>query len=118
MGLTIDDLKPKKFKVTLGGVGLDCSPLSVAQVLDLTRIGEIFQNPESHTSEDFKEADKKLKGIIGELIPELKDTGLEVKYVLELIEQLMDSIEPSDNQELKKAEVKFKKSDPKVQKTG
>lgn len=111
---SIEDLRPKKFTITIRGVELQCSPLRMSHALIVAKIGEIFVDPKAAKAADIKQAQKDLDEIIGELIPDLKDIELNMDDTLQLITQLTDSNQPTDNQYLKEAGVKF--DDPKAQK--
>lgn len=118
MGLTVDDLRPKKFTVSIRGVELQCSPLRLSHALEVAKIGNLFQDPASTTKEQMKQAQADLDEVIAELIPELGDIKLDMADSMELIPQLMANVQPSDNQELAKKGVKFNADDPKAKVTG
>lgn len=113
MGLTIDDLKPKNFKVNIKGVELECRPLRVSHALTIAKIGNIFQDANNASRDKVKQAEEDMDGVIAELIPDLKDIQLDMASVIDLIQQMMDTIEPSDNADLKNEGVKFD-NDPKA----
>lgn len=117
MSITINDLSPKPFKVNIKGLELTSQPLRLSHALVLTKIGNIFQNIEGAKKAEITQAEKDLDEVIGELIPELKDVKLDMATTLSLIEQLMSTIEPDDNKELKEKGVSFN-SDLKAQTTG
>lgn len=117
MSVSIEDLQPKSFKVTVKGVELTCKPLRLSHALTLSKVGEIFQNTKDATPEEIQSAEKQMDGLVGELIPELKEVQLDVGSILELLGQMMETIQPTDNKELEKNGVKFD-TDPKVEKTG
>jgi hypothetical protein len=117
MSITINDLSPKPFKVNVKGLELTSQPLRLSHALVLTKIGNIFQNIEGAKKAEITQAEKDLDEVIGELIPELKDIKLDMATTLSLIEQLMSTIEPDDNKELKEKGVSFN-SDLKAQTTG
>ncbi len=117
MGLTIEDLKPKNFKVKIKGVELDCKPLRMSHTLIVSKIGEIFQNINISTKKEIKQAEVDMDEVIAELIPELDGVKLDMESVLELITSMMESIQPSDNKELKEKGVAFD-TDPKAEGNG
>lgn len=113
MPLTIEDLKPKPVKIKLGGVELESKPLRLSHGLVVAKIGNVFQNTDKATREEIKQAEADMDEVIGDLIPELRGIELDMSTTMELIEQLMGSIEPADDKQLKDKGVKFD-SDPKV----
>lgn len=117
MSLTIEDLKPKETKINVNGVELTAKPLRLSHALVLTQLGEIFQNPKNSSADDVKKAEKNVDELIGEIIPELKDIQLNMQTTIEIIAQLMNTVQPSDNAELNAKGVKFD-SDPKAETTG
>jgi len=117
MALTIDDLKPKPFTVNIRGVEVECKPLKLSHTLELTKIGRIFEAPEDYAKTDYKNAETDFQKMVTELMPELKDIEVDAKLAQPILEQMLDSIEPTDSKALKEAGVKFDK-DPKVPKTG
>lgn len=117
MSLTVEDLKPKPFKIKINGVELTSQPIRLSQALVLTRVGKLFEDSSSATKQEIKQAEADIDEVFTELMPELKDAKLDSGVSLEIISQLMDSIQPSDNKELKKRKVKFD-TDPKALKTG
>lgn len=117
MALTIDDLKPKKFKVTVKGVELECSPLRMSHTLVVSKVGDIFNNIGDATRAQISQAEKDLDEVIGELIPELKDIQLDMQATIDLITEMMENVSPSDNKELAEKGVTFD-TDPKVEKAG
>lgn len=117
MSLTIEDLQPKEKQITVNGVELTAKPLRLSHALILTQLGEIFQNPKNATIDEVKKAEQNVDAIISELIPELAGKSLEMQTTIEIISQLMSTIQPSDNAELNAKGVKFD-SDPKAERTG
>ena len=113
MPLTVEDLKPKPFKIIVKGVELEALPLRLSHGLALARVGNIFQNSNTATKEEIKQAETDLDEVVCEVVPELKDVQLDIGATMELIEQLMESVQPTDDKELKKNNVKFD-SDPKA----
>lgn len=117
MPLTIEDLKPKNFKVKLKGVELESKPLRLSHALMVVKLSEIFQNPDKATKEQIKQAEADMDELIAELIPDLKDIQLDINSTSDLITELMNHVQPSDNKELTDKGVKFD-ADPKAQRTG
>ena len=104
---TLDDLRPKKFQVTVRGVNLQCSPLRLSHALIIAKIGQVLENPKEAKTEDIRKAEADLDAIIIELIPELKDIKLDMMDSVELITQMSDGITPEDNKFLEDQGVKF-----------
>lgn len=117
MTLTIDDLKPKSFKITVKGVELECKPLRLSHTLTISKMGEIFQDAKNASTADIKDAEKGMDDVISELIPELSGVELDITSVLEIITQMMEQVKPSDVDFLEKNGVKLDES-PKVEKIG
>ncbi|RLA58676.1 MAG: hypothetical protein DRR04_10395 [Gammaproteobacteria bacterium] len=117
MSVTIEDLKPKPFKVTVRGVELECRPVRLSHTLILAKIGNIFENASTVSTEEIKQSEKDINELFAELIPELKGIDLDIGSTMELIQQIMDQVEPADNKELDKKGVKFD-TDPKAPRTG
>ena len=113
MSVTIDDLKPKNFKLNIKGVELESKPLRLSHALSIAKIGNVFQDTKNASRDDIKQAEVEMDEVIAELIPELAGVPLDMAATMQLIEQLMEQVEPSDNRELKDKGVKFS-SDPKV----
>jgi hypothetical protein len=117
MSNTIEDLKPKPFKVNVNGVELESKPLRLSHALTIAKIGNVFQDTANASQADIKQAEVDMDLVIGELIPELKGINLNMKDTIDLIGQLMGEIEPSDNKELREKGVAFD-TDLKVGATG
>lgn len=115
--LTIEDLKPKNFKVNVKGVELDCKPLRMSHTLVISKVGEIFQNIKTADKKQIQQAESDMDEVITELIPELKGIQLDMQGTLDLITSMMENIQPADNKELNDKGVEFN-SDPKVEKPG
>lgn len=113
MAVSVDDLKPQPFKISVKGVEVTCSPLRLSHALMIARVGNTFQDPTQATTDQMRNAEREMDEIIAELIPELKDVRLDVAAVLEVVNQLMDHIQPADNKELKDKGVSFD-TDPKA----
>lgn len=113
MSLSVDDLKPKSFKVNVKGVELESKPVRLSHALAIAKIGNVFQDTKAATKEEIKQAEKDMDEVVGELIPELAGVELDIGATMQLIEQLMEQVEPADNKELKKKGVEFN-SDPKA----
>jgi hypothetical protein len=95
--MTIDDLKPKKFTVTIKELQLECKPLRLSHVLVISKIGEILQNPKEHNAKDINQAQLDLDDVFKDLIPELMGVELSFEDSITLITQLMDSTETDDS---------------------
>lgn len=123
MGLSINDLQPKKFEIELSVTGetekviVMCLPLRLSHALIVSKIGDVFKNVGTATSKEIKDAEASVDDVVAELIPELKDIKLDMKNVMELITAMMGQIEPEDNKELSESGVKFD-TDPKVETIG
>lgn len=113
MPVSINDLQPKPFKVTIKGVELESKPLRLSHALILAKVGNTFQNASQATKQDIKQAETDLDELVSEIIPELSGTSLDVSSVMELINQLMEHIQPADNKELQDKGVSFE-ADPKA----
>lgn len=112
MSNTIDDLKPKPFDVTVKGVRLSCQPLRLSHAMIVARVGNIFQRQDA-TNDEIRQAEADIDAVIAEQIPELAETRLDLAATLELITQMMESVEPADNRELRERGVRFN-ADPKA----
>ena len=117
MPTTIEDLQPKPFTIKVKGLELECKPLRMSHALIISKVGEVFQSPKEATLQTVNQAEQDMDAVIGELIPELKGVQLDMATVLEVITQMMEHIQPSDNKELDEKGVKFD-TDPKAQVTG
>jgi hypothetical protein len=102
MSVSIDDLRPKTFNITVKGVTLTCKPLRLSHALIITKVGEVFQNPKQSTKEDVRQAERDIDEVLSELIPELTGIELDIESIVEVITQLTEHSQPSDNSELKK----------------
>lgn len=117
MSLTIEDLQPNKFTITLDGLELEADQPELYQIVQLQKLGYVFQNPQDHSKQQIKVASDGAVEVIGELIPQLKDKKIKIKYLLEIIGQLIAEVQPDDNKYLSDNNVKFD-TDPKAEKTG
>lgn len=115
--LTIDDLKPKNFKITLKGVELESKPLKLSHALMIARLASVFNDVNSASKKQIQDAEKDLEEVIAELVPDLKDVQLDMGLTIELITQLMENIQPEDTKELNEKGVSFD-ADPKVERIG
>lgn len=115
MPIQIDDLRPKDFTIEVKGVSLKCKPLRLSHTLTLSKVGQIFQEGKA-SRQEIIEAENDLDWVLKEIIPELGDQKLDISSTMKIIEQLMETIQPSDNKELEKQGVTF--SDPKDEVTG
>lgn len=115
MSVSIEDLKPKSFTITVKGVELECQPLRLSDALIISKVGKVFENPTDVSNEKIAEAEQDMDNVISKLIPELKDVQLDMGSTLEVITQLMSNVEPTDNKELREKGVTF--GDPKAKKS-
>lgn len=104
---------PKNFTITVKGVELQCKPLRLSHALIVSKIGNVFQAPKDFNSKEIKQAEIDLDDVLTDLIPELKGISLGINDTVELITQLMDNVQPTDDKEVKDAGVRFD-TDPKV----
>lgn len=109
---SVEDLRPKEFKIELKGVTLTCKPMRLSHALVVAKVADVLQNPAESTKQTIQSAEKDMDEIIAELIPELSGVELDMMDTIELITKLTDNSQPSDNQFLEKAGVKV--GDPKV----
>lgn len=116
MALNVSDLQPKPFTITLGGQTTECAPLKLRHIFILNKIGMVLQNPGEATKDQILEAEADFDYIIGDLVPELKGASLPVDMILDLITQMMVTVNPSENKELADKGVSFD-ADPKVKQT-
>ena len=112
MSVTIEDLKPKPFTVNIKGLELQCKPLRLSHALIVAKVGNIFQDSKA-SKQEIKQAEVDIDEVIVDLIPELKGIQLDMNLTIELIQQLMEHVEPADNKELKNKGVAFD-TDPKA----
>jgi hypothetical protein len=117
MALTIEDLRPKNFKVNIKGVEVDCKPPRLSHILVISKVGESFQNIANLKREQIQEAEKDFDWVVSELMPELKGIDLDMQSVIDLITQIMEKIQPDESKELSDKGVKID-SDPKAEKIG
>jgi len=117
MGLTLEDLKPKNFTIKIEDIELTCSPLRLSHVLEITKIGKVMESPRDFSKNEILQAEKDMDALLAELVPELKDVALSVGHIMSIIEQVMETIEPSDNKELKEKGVDLN-GDPKAKMIG
>ncbi len=117
MSLSIEDLQPKPFTVTIKGVEVECQPLRLSDTLTLAKIGDVFNNASVSERKDFEQAEKDLDAVVAKLMPSIAGINLDISSTMELITQLMETVEPADNKELKDKGVSFD-TDPKAQKIG
>lgn len=116
MALNISDLQPKPFTVTLGEQTTECQPLKLRHIFILNKLGTVFQNPDTATREQIEEAEADFNYVVGDLIPELKDVSLPIDMMMDLITQMMETVNPTENKELADKGVSFD-ADPKAQKS-
>jgi len=122
MSLNIDELKPKKFTITLGSGTTECSPPKMSHLFIINKIGSVFRDPEKATSEQINEADASFSKLVTDLVPELNGQDIDVQYKLDVLTQITDHITPADNKELVEKGVSFESADgddnPKVETAG
>ncbi len=111
---SIEDLKPVKFKVNIRGVELHCLPLRLSHALVVAKIGEVFQDPKGSKTAEIKQAQADMDEVIAELIPELQGVELNMTDTIDLITQLTEANQPTDNQYLKESGVQFENPKAKV----
>ena len=112
--MNVEDLRPKPFKVTVKGVDLECKPLRMSHALSLAKIGNAFEDPGTKSREENKKLELEFDEVVSELVPDLAGVPLDLQSSMELIQQLMASVEPSESQELKENKVELPSSDPKA----
>jgi hypothetical protein len=117
MALTVADLQPKDFKVTIKGVELNCKAPKLSHMLVLSKVGDLFQNIKDSSREQILSAQDDFDWVVKELLPELSDTQLDMQSSIDLITQIMGQVQPEENKELNDKGVKFD-TDPKVEKVG
>lgn len=115
MALNISDLQPKSFTVKLGEQTTECAPLKLRHIFILNKLGTVFQNPESATREQIEEAEADFNYVVGDLIPELQGVNLPIDMMMDLITQMMETVNPTENKELADKGVSFD-ADPKAEK--
>lgn len=114
MGLTVQDILPKPFTVTIKGVDLECKPLRLSHALIVGKLADVFNNPKEYTAKDIKLAEADIDDVIGEIMPELKGAQLGMTEIASIVTQLMSSVRADDDIELNEAGVRFE-NDPKAQ---
>lgn len=113
MSITANDLSAQPFTIVIRGHTLTSNPVKIRHALIMAKLGSVFNNLTDATEDDIEKADKKFAEIIEELIPELKGIDLDMQTTVDILGELMSSMEPSDNKELREAGVTF--DDPKAQ---
>lgn len=114
MSVEISDLIPKPIKINIRGHELESKPLRLSHALTLVKVGNVLQNAEKATVEEINQAEADLDKVIGDLIPELSGQQLDMNVIVELVNKLLEHIEPAENKELREKGVKLN-TDPKVQ---
>jgi hypothetical protein len=117
MALTVADLQPKEFKLTIKGVEITSRPPKLSHMLVLSKVGNLFQNINDAKREDILTAQEDFNWVVDELIPELKGTELDMQSSIDLITEIMKQVQPEENIQLAEQNVKFD-TDPKVPKVG
>lgn len=115
--MTIEDLTPTPFNITIKGVEVECQPLRLSHALKITRMANVFENPAKASDADLERAETDMDKLVGDLIKDLKGVKLDVQTTIDLLGQLMTHIMPSENKELEELGVKVD-SDPKAPKAG
>lgn len=116
MSITLEDLKPKQFKINIRGYETVCNPPRLSHALILTKVGEVFKEARTATKEQFKQAEIDFDEVVGELAPELKEIKFDVSVAMDIISEILEHIQPSDNKALKEAGVEL--NSPKVKEAG
>jgi len=97
---SVEDLQPKPFTVTIKGMEYESKPLRLSHALMVSKIGAIFNDVRNSNLKETKQAETDLDLIIADLIPDIKDAHLDLLTVMDLLAQLMDSVQPTEQQEL------------------
>lgn len=118
MSLNIDELKPKKFMITLGGQETECNPPKMSHLFMINKIGTVFRDPEKATKEQIVEADQYFSELVTDLVPELKGEDIDIQYKLDVLTQITERITPADNKELAEKGVSFDSTSPKAEIAG
>lgn len=110
MSVSIDDLKPKTFKVIVNDVELVCQPVRMKHALILAKVGNTFENASNASDSDIDKAQEQVDKVFGELIPEINGMDLDMQVTMSILEQIMEHIAPDDNKELSEKGVSLGKS--------
>jgi hypothetical protein len=114
--MSIADLKPEPITIRIKNTTLEAKPPRLADALIMTKVGKIFENPENATDEQIEQAQASIDKVIAKLIPEVKDTELDLNTTMEILTQLLSGVEPEESKELRESGVQF--DDPKAEKIG
>lgn len=117
MALTIEDLKPKNFKIKVKDVEVECKPPRLSHTLVISKVGQTFQDVQKASREDILQAESDFDWVVGELIPELKGIDLDMQAIIDVITQIMEQIQPEESKILADKGVNFD-SNPKAEKIG
>jgi len=117
MSLSIDDLRPKNFTITVKGVELECLPLKLSHTLTIASIGNVFENISGMTYESSKKLDTDIRRLIDEVIPSLQDKEIDGMTMMDIITKIGEGSMPSDVEFLDKNGVELN-VDPKAEKAG
>ena len=117
MALTIQDLQPKDFTVTIKGLSLNCKPPRLSHMLLLSKVGEVFSNIKDMDRKAITQAEQDFDYVVETLIPDLKGIQLDIQSIIDIITQIMEQVTPEENKELAEKGVKFD-TDPKAEKIG
>lgn len=111
---SLDDILPKSFTININGVELECKPPKLSHAMLLAKTSKVFQDIDNSSVEQIREVQKTVDAVFEELVPELKGRSLDMDITIEVITQIMEKLQPSDNKELTDRGVNFS-ADPKVQ---
>jgi hypothetical protein len=113
MGVSLSDLSPQPFNVTIRGHEIQVQPPSLKHAMKLAKYGSVLENPREMTDKDIEQSDAAIREVIGELAPDLKGAELDFQTVMHIVSIIMGESEPDDNQELNRNNVKIN-TDPKA----
>lgn len=110
---SIQELQPKSFKVKIQGSEYDCKPMRMSHRLILGRIQPLFEQmanaagekPIDLSAAEILNYENELDVLLSSLIPELSDITLGMEDIGSILEQIMDTILPDDQKELKEAKI-------------
>lgn len=117
MALTINDLQPKDFTITVKGLQLTCKPPRLSHILVISKVGEAFDNINNLDRQKIEAVTADFDWVVEQLVPELKGIQLDMQDSVDILTQIMEQVTPDENQELKDKGVSFD-ADPKVEKIG
>lgn len=117
MALTIEDLKPQSFTITVKGVDLTCKPPRLSHILVISKVGEAFKDVNKLSRKEIAQTQEDFDWVIDELVPEIAGIELEMQESVDVLTQIMEHISPAENRELTEKGVSLG-VDPKVEKIG